>query len=221
MIWKRPLNASLKKKKRYKNQDQYPMKHSINQSIKRFVVTLSIALFSSGHIMAQGMPVYDNTNFISLAKQLIESAKQTSNLLKTVEFLKQQKERIEQVSNVIQQLNAVGKLIQNNQYLFNMVQGDLQEILNSPYIKPDEINRVTASFEEIIARSMESVDYVNKILTSDYLKMSDAERATVLKDYETRSNEMVAEVQNKTRRYKEIISFRKMQDNINNRETEF
>ena len=221
MIWKRPLNASLKKKKRYKNQDQYPMKHSINQSIKRFVVTLSIALFSSGHIMAQGMPVYDNTNFISLAKQLIESAKQTSNLLKTVEFLKQQKERIEQVSNVIQQLNAVGKLIQNNQYLFNMVQGDLQEILNSPYIKPDEINRVTASFEEIIARSMESVDYVNKILTSDYLKMSDAERATVLKDYETKSNEMVAEVQNKTRRYKEIISFRKMQDHINNRETEF
>lgn len=193
------------------------MKHSINQSIKRFVITLSIALFSSGHIVAQGMPVYDNTNFISLAKQLIESAKQTSNLLKTVEFLKQQKERIEQVSNVIQQLDAVGKLIQNNQYLFNMVQGDLQEILNSPYIKPDEINRVTASFEEIIARSMESVDYVNKILTSDYLKMSDAERATVLKDYETRSNEMVAEVQNKTRRYKEIISFRKMQDHINNR----
>ena len=87
------------------------------------------------------------------------------------------------------------------------------------YIKPDEINRVTASFEEIIDRSMESVDYVNKILTSDYLKMSDAERATVLKDYETRSNEMVAEVQNKTRRYKEIISFRKMQDKINNRET--
>ncbi|HAJ82350.1 MAG: conjugal transfer protein [Zunongwangia sp.] len=167
--------------------------------------------------MAQGMPVYDNTNFISLAKQLIESAKQTSNLLKTVEFLKQQKERIEQVSNVIQQLDAVGKLIQNNQYLFNMVQDDLQEILNSPYIKPDEINRVTASFEEIIDRSMESVDYVNKILTSDYLKMSDAERATVLKDYETRSNEMVAEVQNKTRRYKEIISFRKMQDHINNR----
>ena len=157
----------------------------------------------------------------ALAKQLIESAKQTSNLLKTVEFLKQQKERIEQVSNVIQQLDAVGKLIQNNQYLFNMVQDDLQEILNSPYIKPDEINRVTASFEEIIDRSMESVDYVNKILTSDYLKMSDAERATVLKDYETKSNEMVAEVQNKTRRYKEIISFRKMQDHINNRETEF
>src|SRR5690606_38977838 len=176
---------------------------------------------SSGHIVAQGMPVYDNTNFISLAKQLIESAKQTSNLLKTVEFLKKQKERIEQVSNVIQQLDAVGQLIQNNQLLFNMVQGDLQDILNSPYIKPEEIHRITDSFNEIMERSMESVDYVNKILTSDYVKMTDAERATVLKDYEAQSNEMVAEVENKTRRYKEIISFRKMQDRINNRTSEY
>ena len=189
--------------------------------IKTLTLALTFALLSSGHIVAQGMPVYDNTNFISLAKQLIESAKQTSNLLKTVEFLKKQKERIEQVSNVIQQLDAVGQLIQNNQELFNMVQGDLQDILNSPYIKPGEINRITDSFNEIIDRSMESVAYVNKILTSDYLKMTDAERATILKDYETRSNEMVIEVTNKTRRYKEIISFRKMQEKINNRTSEY
>ncbi len=194
------------------------MKHKI----KTLVLTLTLAFLLSPRIAgAQGMPVYDNTNFISLAKQLIESAKQTSNLLKTVEFLKKQKERIEQVSNVIQQLDAVGQLIQNNQQLFNMVQGDLQDILNSPYIKPDEINRVIESFEDIIERSMENVDYVNKILTSDYLKMTDAERAAVLKDYETQSDEMVAEVESKTRRYKEIISFRKMQDRINNRETEY
>lgn len=188
---------------------------------KTLALALTFALLSSGHIVAQGMPVYDNTNFISLAKQLIESAKQTSNLLKTVEFLKKQKERIEQVSHVIQQLDAVGQLIQNNQQLFNMVQGDLQDILNSPYIKPKEIHRITDSFNEIMERSMESVAYVNKILTSDYLKMTDAERATVLKDYEAQSNEMVAEVENKTRRYKEIISFRKMQDRINNRTSEY
>lgn len=93
---------------------------------------LTFTLFMPGRATAQGMPVYDNTNFISLAKQLVESAKQTSQLLKTVEFLQQQKERIEQVSSVLQQLNAVQELIQNNQQLFHMVQNDLQEILNSP-----------------------------------------------------------------------------------------
>ncbi|WP_422350840.1 conjugal transfer protein [Flagellimonas sp.] len=189
--------------------------------IKILVLTLTLFHFSSGYIVAQGMPVYDNTNFISLAKQLIESAKQTSQLLKTVEFLQQQKERIEQVSNVLQQLSAVQELIQNNQQLFNMVQNDLQEILNSPYIKPGEIDRITDSFNDIIESSMESVDYVNTILSSGLLKMEDAERAKVLKEHELKSKEMVAEIRAKTRRYREIISFRKMQDRINNRETNY
>lgn len=195
--------------------------HTIGNYALTLILSLTLALFLPDRAMAQGMPVYDNTNFVSLAKQLIESAKQTSELLKTVEFLKQQKERIEQVSNVIQQLDAVAQLIRNNQQLFQMVQGDLRDILNSPYIRPEEVDRVTASFEEILERSMESVDYIERILTSDYLKMTDAERATVLKDHEARSDEMVAEVSNRARRYKEIISFRKMQDRINNRETGF
>lgn len=197
------------------------MKHHLKKRMRTLGMLLVSFFLSISSIKAQGMPVYDNTNFISLAKQLMESAKQTSNLLKTVEFLKQQKERIEQVSNVIQQLDAVGQLIQNNGQLFNMVQGDLQDILNSPYIKSEEINRITNSFNDIIERSMESVDYVNKILTSDYLKMTDAERAMILKAYETQSDEMVAEVKHKTRRYKEIIAFRKIQDRINNRTSEY
>ncbi len=193
----------------------------MRNTIKKTILSATLLILVSATGTAQGMPVYDNTNFISLAKQLIESAKQTSELLKTVEFLQEQKERIEQVSNVIQQLSAVQELIQNNQQLFNMVQGDLQEILNSEYIKPDEINRVTQSFNEIIESSMESVNYVNQILSSGLLKMDDAERAKVLKEHELKSKEMVAEIQSKRRRYREIIQFRRMQDIINNRETGF
>jgi len=121
------------------------------------------------------------------------------------------------VSNLLQQLSAVQELIQNNQQLFNMVQNDLQEILNSPYIKPDEIDRIADSFNDILESAMESVDYVNTILSSGLLKMEDADRAKVLKEHELKSKEMVAEIQAKTRRYREIISFRKMQDRINNR----
>ena len=174
-----------------------------------------------GRATAQGMPVYDNTNFISLAKQLIESAKQTSNLIKTVEFLKQQKENIEKVNNVIKQLKAIQELYKNNQRLYQIVQSDLREILNSPYIKAYEIERVSESFNAIIENSLESLDYIDQILSSGSLKMTDGERAAVLKEKELESKEMVAEIESKTRRYKEIIAFRKMQDIINNRETEF
>ena len=170
---------------------------------------------------AQGLPVYDNTNFITLGKQIIEAAKQTQNLIKTVEFMKEQKDRIEKVSNVVKQLKAVRELARNNERLFNVVRGDVRDILNSPFIKPDEITRVSKSFDAIIESSLEDLDFVQQILSSNYLDMTDGERATVLKDKERRSKEMVAEIERKTTRYREIISFREMQDKINNRETDY
>jgi hypothetical protein len=193
----------------------------MKNKIKTLVFALALILCSSGHIVAQGMPVYDNTNFISFAKSLVESAKQTSQLLKTVQFLKTQKENIEKVNNVIKQLKAVRELYQNNQRLYDIVQNDLREILNSPYIKADEVTRVSESFNSIIDSSLEGLNYIEQILSSGSLKMTDGQRAEVLKDMELQSKEMVAEIEARTRRYREIIAFREMQDKINNREGKY
>ncbi|WP_373060006.1 conjugal transfer protein [Zunongwangia sp. H14] len=189
--------------------------------MKTRIAMLALLLLLGAKAGAQGMPVYDNTNFISLAKSLIESAKQTTQLLKTVEFLKTQKENIERVNNVIRQVKAVRELTRNNQILLETVRDDLRDILNSPYIKQEEVNRISASFNAIIENSLEDLDFIDKILTSDYFKMTDAERAQVLRERELQSREMVAEITLKTKRYNDIISFREMQDKINNREIKY
>jgi hypothetical protein len=170
---------------------------------------------------AQGMPVYDNTNFISFVKSLLESGKQTANLMKTVKFLKTQKENIDKVNDVIKQLKAVRELARNNQRLYDVIQDDLRGILNSPFIKPDEVTRISDSFDAILENSMAGMEYIDQILSSDNMKMTDAERAEVLKEKELESKEMVAEIEAKTRRYREIIQFREMQHKINNRETSY
>ena len=193
----------------------------MKNTIKTLALTLTLSIFSSSHIVAQGMPVYDNTNFISFAKSLVESAKQTSQLLKTVQFLKTQKDNIDKVNNVIKQIKAVKELAKNNQRLFDLVQDDLREILNSQYIKPHEVNRISDSFNAIVENSLDGLEYIDQILSSDNLKMTDAERAEILKEMELQSKEMVAEIEAKTKRYREIIAFRKMQDKINNRETNY
>lgn len=185
------------------------------------IIALTLILLLPADAACQGMPVYDNTNFISFAKSLIESAKQTSQLLKTAQFLKQQKENIEKVNNVIKQLKAIKELSKNNQRLFSIVQEDLREILNSPYIKSNEVSRISDSFNTIIENSLDGLNYIDQILSSDNLKMTDAERAEVLKDMELKSKEMVVEIEAKTRRYHEIIAFRKMQDKVNNREAKY
>ena len=193
----------------------------MNTKIKKilFGLIFTVVLAIPRSAAAQGMPTYDNVNFISLIKQLLESGKQTAQMIKSVKFLKDAKESIEKVSSVVQQLRAVEEIAQNNQRLIKVMQGDLQDILNSPYIKPEEVTRVAASFDAIVQNSLDTVDFIGEILSSDNLKMSDAERARVLKQKELESKEMVSNIETKTKRYRDIISFRKMQDKINNRET--
>nr|WP_083645082.1 conjugal transfer protein [Christiangramia flava] len=193
------------------------MRHTIRNLMLSALFVVLIGSKASG----QGMPVYDNTNFISFVKSLLESGKQTANLMKTVKFLKTQKENIDKVNNVIKQLQAVRELARNNQRLYDVVQDDLREILNSPFIKPGEVTRISDSFDAILQNSMAGMEYIDQILSSDNLKMTDAERAEVLKEKELESKEMVAEIEAKTRRYREIIQFREMQHKINNRETDY
>ncbi|RPG30143.1 conjugal transfer protein [Flagellimonas sp.] len=196
-------------------------KQTLWNNSRTWILVLALALFLPGRATAQGMPVYDNTNFISMTKSLLESAKQTSELLKTVEFLKEQKDNIVKVNNTIKQLKAVRELARNNEILFNTVQNDLRDILNSPYIKAGEVEQVSKAFGTIMDTAIDELDFVNQILSSDLLKMTDAERTGILMEKKVSSQEMVAELEVKVRRYREIIAFRRMQDIINNRETEF
>ena len=193
----------------------------MKQTIKKLMLSALFVVLIGSNASAQGMPVYDNTNFISFVKSLLESGKQTANLMKTVKFLKKQKENIDKVNDVIKQLQAVRELAKNNQRLYDVVQDDLREILNSPFIKPNEVTRISDSFDAILQNSMAGLEYIDKILSSDNLKMTDAERAEVLKEKELESKEMVAEIEAKTRRYRKIIAFREMQHKINNRETNY
>ena len=193
----------------------------MRHTIRNLMLSALFVVLIGSKASAQGMPVYDNTNFISFVKSLLESGKQTANLMKTVKFLKTQKENIDKVNNVIKQLQAVRELARNNQRLFDVVQDDLREILNSPFIKPNEVTRISDSFDAILQNSMAGMEYIDQILSSDNMKMTDAERAEVLKEKELESKEMVAEIEAKTRRYREIIQFREMQHKINNRETNY
>ena len=181
---------------------------------------ISIAPFFSSSATAQGMPVYDNTNFLSLAKQLIESAKQTSNLLKTVEFLKQQKENIEKVNGVVQQLQAVRELTQNHQRLYECIRTDVRDLLDSPFIHPNEANRISRHFEDMIELSLKDLDFIDQVLSSDLLRMNDSDRTKILQQKEQQSRALLAQVNTQLKRYRDIIAFRQLQDILNTRESQ-
>ncbi|MUP46531.1 conjugal transfer protein [Gramella sp. BOM4] len=185
--------------------------------MKKIILLFILITIYSGKSSAQGMPVYDNTNFLALAQSLIESTKQTSELFKTVKFLKEQKERIEQVSNIVKQLQVVREIIDNNQRLYETVQQDLREILNSPYIRADEVDQISDSFNSLIGNALLDLEFSRDLLTSNFLNMTDAERLAILEAQRLRSREMIHEIELKKRRYRAIIEFREIKKSINNR----
>lgn len=190
-------------------------------TMKHIMLSILLTVILNTRSRSQGMPVYDNTNFITLGKSLIEGAKQTAELLKTVQFLKEAKEKIEQVNNAVQQYKAVREITQNNQRLFDMVRNDLREILNSPYIHPDEIDIISDSFNLIIENSLDNLDFMGQVLSSNFLNMTDAERLAILEEQREESKKMLADINLKNKRYKTVIAYREMQDIINNRQTSY
>lgn len=190
-------------------------------TIRTIIMTAFLFIGTTGQIKAQGMPVYDNTNFVSLVKQLVESAKQTAEMIKTVQFLKDAKEAIDKVNNAVKQYEAVKEIIANNEALVNMVRNDLRGILNSPYIHPDEIYAVSNAFNTIIDGSLSNLEFMEQVLSNDFLKLNDAERLAILEEHRNDSKKMVVDITLKNKRYKLIISFREMQDKINHRETNY
>ncbi|WP_421812436.1 conjugal transfer protein [Flagellimonas sp.] len=201
------------------------MKTHKNQSMKKvpfpIMVALTLLLLSPGRATAQGMPVYDNTNFISLAKQLVESAKQTAELLKMVEQLNAVREKIEKVNNAVRQYQAVRDITRHNEQLFEMVRDDLREVLNSPYIHGDEVEIISNAFNGIMEHSLDQLDFMGQVLSNDFLNMTDAERLGILEAQREESQKMLADIRHRKKRYDMIISFRKMQALIKDRKPNY
>jgi len=185
------------------------------------MVALTLLLLSPGRATAQGMPVYDNTNFISLAKQLIESAKQTAELLKMVEQLNAVREKVEKVNNAVRQYQAVRDITRHNEQLFEMVRDDLREVLNSPYIHGDEVETISNAFNGIMEHSLDQLDFMGQVLSNDFLNMTDAERLGILRAQREESQKMLADIRHRKKRYDMMISFRKMQAMIKDRKPNY
>jgi uncharacterized protein related to proFAR isomerase len=125
------------------------------------------------------------------------------------------------LNNAVKQYEAVREINQNNEALVNMVRKDLRGILNSPYIHPNEIDAVSNAFNTIIDGSLRNLEFMNQVLSNDFLKLNDAERLAILETQRDDSQKMVADITIKNKRYKLIISFREMQNKVNNRETNY
>lgn len=159
---------------------------------------------------AQGMPVYDNTNFLTLGKQLLESGKQTSQLIQTVNFLKQQKERLEQVSGVIRDLKLIGEIIEDHKTLHGELQREFQLLQSSNLLANHELRELSKTLENIMGASLDDMDLIRQLLRNDHFKMTDKDRLDLLERRRRSMEGASASCKAQVKRYRAMIHFRKM-----------
>ena len=182
--------------------------------MKKLLLSLVIVLMFNIKGHSQGMPVYDNTSFIALGQQLFAMAQQTGEVIKTVNFLKEQKERIEQVSNAINDFNTVARLIERNQDIYRMLNVDVRGLIQSPLVKDYEAERLIGRVNKLYELSLQDIQLVKKILQSNFLKMEDTERMKELRDAEKRADETVDNLKSDVKRYQNIIDMREFQKKV-------
>lgn len=173
---------------------------------------LSIGYSSFG----QGMPVYDNTNFIALGQQLISMAKQTAEVIKTVNFLREQKERIEQVSNAVRDFNTLARLIERNKNIYDILNNDLKKIISNPLVTPREAKVLYDRVERLYGVTQGDIILIQKILTSNFLKMEDTERVDKLREAEQRADDTFKQLTVEIKDYNTIVEFREFQQAVDN-----
>ncbi|THD67624.1 conjugal transfer protein [Robertkochia marina] len=178
--------------------------------MKLYIFLLIGVLLFSFRLGAQGMPVYDNTNFLTLGKQLLESGKQTSQLIQTVNFLKQQKQRLEQVNGVIRDLKLIGEIIEDHKILYVEIQGDFNQLGGSNLLANDELRELSESLEKTMASSMDDLDMIRQLLRNDHFKMTDKDRIDLLEQRRKRMEESRAICKTQMGRYRAMVDFRKM-----------
>ena len=142
--------------------------------MKKIIFFMLLSFGSYAYSQIGAMATYDASANASLINQIQESARQTAELQKQFNLLKEAKDRIEQVSGAIQQL------------------GQLQNIINEQRAAISNANKITTIISETrrktdlsgisynLSRIQSSITTVQKLLDNGIFKMQDSERMDLI-----------------------------------------
>jgi len=181
--------------------------------------TLFICLFTltiGSKSFGQGLPVYDNTSFLSMIQQLAAMGTQTAEIIKTVNFMADAVDRIQDVSGVIRDINTVARLIDRNRDIYELLNNDVRNLISNPVITPNEAERLYDKVERLWDITQEDVALIEQILEDNVFKMEDTDRMTKIREAEKNADETYNTLKIEIRDYNTIVEFRELQQAINN-----
>lgn len=169
-----------------------------------------LAAAQGGVVSAPVLESLEGFNKGTLLKQLAEVVKQTEVLKDTYDKMKGTLELYEKVSDKLKQVEMVQKAIQRQADLVNACSDALKNVKKSKGATSEDLVRVRKSINDIIATYKMNLDLINKVLTTDLLKMDDNSRITLLMDITDRTEKSMRKVNSTTTAFEHVSAVKAM-----------
>ncbi len=158
------------------------------------------------------MAVVDVKAGTQLAQQLKEVHKQTKSAEESLNLIKEQKSRLEKISDGVQSLKLVSSLINKNIQLATRIQSDSDRLSRSKFLKDNELRTIKHNYINILAVLSENLDFVNKITQSGFFNADDGTRITLLEKQKEKLNDQKALFNVLSTQYDQAIEYREFQE---------
>ncbi len=184
---------------------------------KTLLLIIAILLNS---IASGQMAVIDATANKQLTKTAIETAKQTQQMEKSVELMKEQKSRLEKVSKGLKKLQLLDDIVTRNSKLVKRIGKDADYFLSNPYLKNKEVKIIRDSYSNILKEATADMSFINDLIKDGVFKVDDGRRLQLLKEQEENSKDLALRIEMAYKHYDRILQYRAFKEAAENAQKE-
>lgn len=150
--------------------------------MKNLILKATLVLFPIFGFAQMGVPqtVFDPTAAGNMSEQIATSAKQLTQLEKSLEYLKKAEDKLNNVSGYVRNmkdLNDIRKMYAESISMATKIRASIPNVKNAEQ-KKNIVSQVTAS----VSNLNNSINFITKILTSNFFSMTDTERMELIKE---------------------------------------
>lgn len=143
---------------------------------------LLVMVCAKAQIPTGAMVVNDPAANSTLLQSLSQGAAQVQQGTEQLEFLKDAKDVVEKVNNVLRDVHELEEIYNIQKDILEKTRNDLRMINGTSLFYPSEIRNITMSYTNIVDRSIKAMEGLDKLLTNNLFKMNDAERLSFIRE---------------------------------------
>lgn len=144
---------------------------------KRLLNVAMVMLPFLGFAQIGGSVVYDPTQAMNMTTQIQNTTTQINQLEKSLEYMQKAEEKVSEVSGYLRDLEDLKIILKKQKYCIDAAK-KIRQNIGKTSIENQRV--VLSSVSHSLGRIHSSVSFINKILTSNFFKMTDKDRMDLI-----------------------------------------